>query len=394
MTTPSVPQGSPGEFLTFPGVIVGDVNNSGGHEIFVIAKSRLLAFNQNGQKLYYKQFVDPNGSFTNYSSDLDKPSGSNLRWGGRRYGIYQLNDIDGNGDLELIVAADANNINNNIAGAVYEAYNVSASAQPDGYIGNIRLWRTWIMNSTVNATPTTNNPQGYRVGVPLDGIADLNGDGIVDIVLTEKGASEIPVVRIINARTGVVTGPLFNGFCLGAKKLDTSQPSRDLIVYDSTAFNPLTGLGQHKVWRLIPGTYTPVQLPESPPGTLSTGAAEIKQEDLSDTVSLSDSLLNTGVNTEDGHFHAEDTRSEGVRAFVGYSALSCPSGLFTWTTTGGVVQRSLNISNRPGEVVSVLKVNDNNNRVWILNLESFCTSTNIVRTAVQSGSGLVANGDL
>ena len=94
------------------------------------------------------------------------------------------------------------------------------------------------------------------------------------------------------------------------------------------------------------------------------------------------------------------TRSNGIRAFVGYSTLVCPCGsdsvdLVTWTAQGGVVQRSLNMSARPGEVVDVQKVTDKDNYVWILNVETSCgIRNNAVRTSVQSGSTLVANGDL
>ncbi len=393
LATPSVPEGTIGSWLDFPGVVVGDINNSGGHEIFVIAKARFLAFNQHGQKLYYKQFVDPNGSFTSYEPGIDKPSGSNLSWNGRRYGLYQLIDVDGNGDLELIMAADKNNINNNLAGAVYEAYNISASAQPDGYIGNIRMWRAWVMNSTMDALITINNPQGYKVGVPLLGIADVNGDGILDIVLTEKNSSGNPVVRVINARTGAITGALFNGICLDVQQLDVSQSLPDLIVYDPTTINPVTGLGTHMVWRFNQGTYTPLRLSENPAGTLTSGAAILVEEAKPDNVAIA-TTLSTGVNTGEGHFSCEQTRSGGVKAFVGYSSLGCPSGLFSWITTGGIIQRSLNLASRPGRVVDIRKVDDTNNRVWMLNLESSCSATDVVRTVVQSGSNLVANGDL
>ena len=371
--------------------MVGNINNLGGNEILVIGKCRLLAFNQNGQKLYYKQFVDPNGSFTSYNPGIDKPPGSNLSWNGRRYGLYQLSDIDGNGDLELIMAADANNLNNDIAGAVYEAYNVSASVQLDGYIG--RMWRTWIMNSSVAAPITINNPQAYYVGVPLLGITDVNADGIIEIVLTERNASGNPVVRVINARTGAATGPLFNGMCLDVQHLDKSQSLPDLIVYDPTTINPVTGLGTHMVWRFNQGTYTPWRLTESPTNTLAGDAAKIIEEDKPDNVAFA-TMLNTGVNTDSGHFSSEQSMTGGEKAFVGYSSLECPSGLFSWATTGGIIHRSLNIASRPGRAVDIRKVNDTNNYVWMLTVESFCLVTDVVRTAVQAGSDLVANGDM
>lgn len=391
MTTPGVPQGPPGEFLSFPGVIFGDVNNSNGFEIFVIAKSRLLAFDQNGQKLYYKQFVDPtSNSFTNYNPDLDKPAGSTMIWDGRRYGMYQLIDVNGDGDLELVVAADKNNIANNIPGAVYEAYNVSASSQPDGYIGTgVRLWQTWIMNSTVDAKITNNNPQAYPIGVSIDGITDVNGDGIPDIVLTEN-VSGNPVVRVINARTGAATGAVINGICLDVRLFDTSQSRSDLLVYDTTTPHPtISGLGTHMIWRFNQGTYTPVRLTESPANTLAAGAAVM----LSEKYGISGFEF-IGINTGEGHYSVEPARSGGVWSFTAYGSLSCPSSLYSWTTTGGVIQRSLDIATRPGEEIDIVKYNSTNDRLWLLNLETSCTSTNIVQTSIQSGANLTATGDL
>jgi hypothetical protein len=367
------------------------VDNSNGFEIFVIAKSRLLAFNQNGQKLYYEQFVDSSSnSFTSYNPTLDKPIGSSQSWEGRRYGMYQLIDVNGDGDLELVAAADKNNITSIIPGAVYEAYNVSASAQPDGYIGSgVRLWQTWIKNSTVDAAVTNNNPQTYPIGVSFDGITDVNGDGIPDIVVTEN-VSGNPVVRVINARTGVATAALINGICLDIRLFDTSQTRPDLMIYDTTTPHPtISGLGTHMIYRFNQGTYTPVRLTESPANTLAAGAAITLQEKFAVS-----SVEYIGLNTGEGHYTVEPGRSGGVWSYTAYSSLACPSALYSWTITGGLVQRSLNIASRPGEVVDIVKYNSSNDRLWILNLETSCTSTNIVRTATQSGSGLVATGDL
>lgn len=384
MATPGVPQGLPGEFLTFPGVIFGDVNNSNGFEIFVIAKSRLLAFDQNGKKLYYKQFVDSGGSFTSYNTALDVPSGATTSLSGRRYGMYKLMDVNGDGDLELVVAADRNNLNNGIPGAVYEAYNVTASPQSDGWIGNIRMWQTWIMNSSTDVSITNNNPQGYTVGVSFDGITDVNGDGVPDIVVTEN-VSGTPVVRVINARTGAVTGAVINGFCLDVHFFDTTQPLPDLVIYDTTTPHPtIPGVGTHMIWRFNQGTYTPVRLTESPTNTLAAGAAIMLKEKFAVS-----SVEYIGINTGQGHYSVEPGRSGGVWSYTAYSSLSCPSALYSWTTTGGVIQRSLDISSRPGEVLDILKFDNAQDRLWILNLGTPCTTTNIVRTARQSGSSLI-----
>jgi hypothetical protein len=388
------PQNSPvPDILTFPGIAVGNIDNAGGYEIVIIAKSRLMAFNQNGQKLYYRQFVDLGGTFLNYNTANDKPAGSTSSFEGRRYGLFQFNDVNGDGDLELIVAADANNIGA-IPGAVYEAYNLSASAQSDTYQPS--MWQRWLPRADSNYTVTYNNPAGYPLGVPLDGIADVNGDGIPEIMLTESDAATgNPLIKAINARTGAVTGTLINGILVGARRLDNAQSLWDLIVYDNLVFNPNTSMGNIKVFRLNAGTYTPFQLPQSPSGSLSNFAADVVGTDVGDQISFSDSgYLGTGLTSGQGHFAPLVVRTGGVRTFVAYTAIGCPSGIYSWKTTGGVVQPSLTVYPRPGELVSALPTTDNKNHVWVFNLENFCTLTNVVRTAVQSGSTLVANGDL
>jgi len=390
-----LPQNSPSpDILTFPGIAVANIDNSGGNEIVILAKSRLLAFNQNGGKLYYRQFVDSGGSFINYDTGNDKPAGSSFSFSGRRYGLFQFNDVNGDGDLELIVAADGNNINNNIPGAVYEAYNLSASVQSDGY--QPRMWQRWLPRADSNYVVTNNNPVGYPIGVSLDGIEDMNADGIPEIMVTESDAATgNPLIKAINARTGAVTGTLINGILVAPRKLDSSQSLWDLIVYDNTVFNPLTGMGNIKVFRFNAGTYTPFQLAESPAGSLSNFAADIIGSDVGDDISLSDTVyLGTGITTGQGHFSLQVARTNNVRTFIANTAIGCPSGLYSWQTTGGVVQPSLTMFPRPGELVSTLPTTDKKNHVWVLRVENSCVVNNVIRTVVQSGSTLVANGDL
>jgi hypothetical protein len=204
-----------------------------------------------------------------------------------------------------------------------------------------------------------------------------------------------PLIKAINGATGSVTGTLINGILLGMRRLDSSQSLVDLIVYDNTVFNPLTGMGNIKVFRLNTGTYTPFQLSESPAGNLSNFAAQIVSGRISDTISLSDPFyLPVGITSGQGHFAPFIVRANNIKTFVAYSAFGCPSGLYSWKTTGGVVQPSLTIFPRPGELVSALPTTDQKNHVFVLNVENSCSSTNIVRTAVQSGSTLIPNGDL
>ena len=372
IASPIVTRTSGGNLLDDVGVVAGDINGAGGSEIFVVVKSRILAFNQNGSKLYYKEL----------------PVSDPL--GGRRYGIYKLENTNFDSDWELIVAADRVGG----LGALYESYDVSASVQSDGTI--TPLWSVSLPNSAPIHKPVNNNPVSYPIGVVFTGINDVNADGIQDIVVTDTDPSTgLAFVRVIQTQTGVATGSLISGICIGVSKLDTNTNLQQLIIYDPAIFNPTTGMGTYSVWQFNAGTYTPVKLSESPSGTLSSGLGEVLSQGVPDQISLNETETLQVGELGDPHLQAMVTRSNGIRAFVGYPALACPTGLATWTAQGGVIQRSLNVSARPGRVIDVQKFNDKDNYVWMFNLESPCgTFTNAVRTSVQSGTTLVANGDL
>jgi hypothetical protein len=374
IASPAVSRTSGGNLLDDAGVVVGDINGSGGSEIFVVVKARILAFNQNGSKLYYREL-------------------SSSPWmEGRRYGLYKLGNTNFDSDLELIIAADRVGG----LGAVYESYDVPAVALsgPDSLTIS-PIWNISIHHSAPAFKPTNNNPFNYPIGVVFNGITDINADGVDEIVVTDTDPNTgRPYVRIINTLSGTVTAPLINGICIGVARLDTTYTLQHLIIYDTATVNPNTGIGEYSVWWFNPGTYTPIKLSESPAGALSssTGLREVVFQEIPNQISLSEPetlpLGEIGI-----HFQAMVTRTNGIRAFVGYSGSGC--GLATWTAQGGVIQRSLDMSTRPGKVVDAQKITDKNNYVWILNLESLCgTPSNAVRTAVQSGSTLVANGDL
>ncbi len=95
------------------------------------------------------------------------------------------------------------------------------------------------------------------------------------------------------------------------------------------------------------------------------------------------------------------TKSNGISAFVGNTAnayvnndpsqgLQCPAGLATWVSQSGVVQRSLNMSTRPGTIFNILPVSDVNNYIWDIRLENPCNvSIDTTKKYVQSGSTLI-----
>ena len=386
-----------GEILTFPSVLVGNIDNSGGLEVVVVAKSRFVIFSEGGEKLSCKQFVQPGAPCDRYLVDADPAQG-------RRYGMQQLIDIDGDGDLELILAADANPVA--IAPGLYEAYKIGGALRGDGAIQP--MWRVQIPGSnrdfrSIRGTLPNSN---YQVGVPRNGVDDINRDGRVDLVLTESRRKGRVFVRMIDAITGSVndciddaTGSPLKGICLDVRFLDNSQQIkfRDLLIFDPEA-------GVHSLWRPVGrGSFRFRQLP----GTMiPANDAVILFQSIPVRISASDpGLIRTGEAVP--HFAAMLTKADGVRYFLGYSPAdpldpSKPgycrdsgSGLGSWTTFGGMVKQGVEVKSRPGQVMNVLDVNDGDNSVWVVILEQECgVLTDRVRTMVQSGGNLIANGDL
>jgi len=402
LAAPVVDIGPQGEMLTFPAVAAGDIAGTG-TQIVVMSKSRLLLFDQNGNKIFYNQFVDPNGSFTRYNADADKPpagtqlppgTGTNPSYEGRRYGLYRLLDVDADGKLELVVCGDRINQSSIIPGAVYEAYDLDAHS--GSYIAP--KWRVGLpLSSTPSKKFPFKAPSGYEIGVPVKGIDDLNGDGIPEIVLTDINARNRPIVRFINARTGAVTNGGIRGICLDVVRFRGNTMPADLVIYD-----PVTKT--HSIWRFTAvGSLTLTQL-ANPDGTLSSstaGAVAFSQPSYPFLplygLDTSESTFNhTGVMT---------SKSGGVQAIVGdYSPTfdpidmvnpTCPLGLRSWSAAETAVQLSLDVATRPGKLVAVTKTIDPQNHVFLVNIETACKqATNSVKTFVQSGTNLVPNGDL
>ncbi len=235
-----VPQSAQGEVLGAPGLMAGNINNSGGNEIVIVAKQRILAFNQDGLKLYYCQFVDntPGASFTNVTAP-DFIAGANQNFEGRRYGLYKLMDMDGDGDLELVVAGDAQGVL--LQGGVFEVYNLPATGPlPRDYLGYSK--RVWLPRANRRYTqiesvdnyypppPYLELPVEYKVTTGFNSVRDINADNIPEIVVTEypDGNPAQPFVRIVNIMSNTFTAPLINGICLGV----SPQNPADLLIYN------------------------------------------------------------------------------------------------------------------------------------------------------------------
>jgi hypothetical protein len=382
------------EITSFPGVVVGDIDNSGDNEVVIIAKSRVLVFNQDGQKLYYKQFVDSARGFTDYSADQDDPDGSGGfdPWGGRRYGLYRLANIDTDPALELIMAGDTNTILGPISpGALYEAYNLPPSSS-DGYLGN-PIWSTHYRATSVALTPN-NWPEGYQLGVPLNGINDIDGDGVVEIVVTEApDSSGTPHIRVIDARNGNIYSPQTdNGICIDVLRWTSTQNFRDLVVYRLQQ-------DQHQINRIVAGQPRG-QYEFNGIGTFAQGGSRILQKGVpTDFVPVSDTGLNSG------RAASLFTVLNGTTAIIEQNPHDCEDSanglvaLRSWTASGQNVTNVLNLIRRPGRVTNILPFNNPTNYVWVIETESnSCDepqmSSNQVNSYIQVGSSLVPNGDL
>jgi len=392
------------EILTFPATMIGDVDgNAATQEVVVIVKSRILVFNSDGSRRAFTEIVSPGGNFTSYNASADKPGAvagdnncalddPNLKWEGRRYGMYQLANIDSDGALELLVAADANPIVNGIAGAVYEAYDLNTAAD-NTYLQ--RKWRTCLQRSSNAFNGTIPLPAGYSLGVPIQGITDVTGDGVADIVTTELNTANKTLPHILNGRDGSLIRPQFadatrfRAVVLDIERLSgPGQTLPDLITFDPA-------VDQHRIFRLqsiTPTVATGANLPDSGSPSLATGAGVLALREWGDDFPLP---AGTGVNGDGGHTAVQVTRRSGVRAVVGFPADVCGGAVRSWTVSGGAVTSSLDVPVRPGKLINVLPdLTGEPELLFQLEDPATCALRTRVQTFRQQGSGLSADGAL
>jgi hypothetical protein len=422
-TTESLAQYPNREMLSNPGVVVGNIDDAGGdNEIVVIAKQRILVFNQDGSKVYYKQFVDPGGGFTNYNNNGDAPPGY-LPWEGRRYGLYKLVDIDppsAGGKLELIMAADGNSLPcDNSPGAVYQAFDFSLFSTGDGYVGpNASRWQVHRKASSSELTPSDSPiwPEGYKVGVPFSGIQDINGDGFDEIVVGEiTDTRPIPAACTNGCTTLNESCPrsFFEAFPNDATRIVIIQtaatPSGSRVVSTQKAGIPLEVLrwteGQqypdivaynnvtqeHYVYSLTnPSTFT-----LGAARVFATGDALLVQRRHSEDFNFGSDNFGTGSPVHSS-LHLASTYTAGgiTKTVIEQRPRVCVGAgetLRTWAApNSGPATQYLDVTTSPGRIVNVVCTNDRSESVWIVENRTSCASdTNQVSTYVRSGANLI-----
>ena len=391
------------EILTFPATMIGDVDgNAATQEVVIIVKSRILVLNSDGSRRAFTEIVSPGGNFTSYNASADKPGAvagdnncalgdPNLKWEGRRYGMYQLANIDSDGALELLVAADANPIITGSPGAVYEAYDLNTAADNTYFQ---RKWRTCLQRRRMPSTAPSRCPPATRSACRSRGSRRhrrrrrRHRDHRAEHRQQDSAAH--------SERPGRQSDPPAIGRChtfprRGAGHREAQwagQAFADLITFDPA-------VGQHRIFRLQSVTSTVAtgaNLPDSDSPALATGAGILALREWGDDFPLP---AGTGVNGDGGHTAVQVTRRSGVRAVVGFPADVCGGAVRSWTVSGGAVTSSLDVPVRPGKLINVLPdLTGEPELLFQLEDPATCALRTRVQTFKQQGSGLSADGAL
>lgn len=395
------------EILTFPAVMIGDVEPArAGSEVVILSKSRILVVGQNRSAVTFRQFVQPGAAFTSYDATQDKPlvgqngcdsvAMSGLAYGGRRYGLYRLVNLDSDAALELLIAGDGININNGLAGGLYEAYDLA------GLPGGDHIpfkWRTCLQKSAFGFTGEVSGlPQGYAIGVTARGMTtDFNGDGVVDVVATESLGNA--VVTLVSGRDGSLLRPLTaDGKRLRGVVLDVERIGAEAGIPDLVLFQPVTKdqpVARHSIFRFNgPGGLAGTILPDTTSPSLASGAGVLALRETIDDFTFP---ADTSFSTVDGHIGVHTLLSGATKTLLGYSANDCGGALRGWAVTNGTVQSVLNLARRPGEIVNALTPPGASEGVLLIQPETTATTAcklGNLQALRQEGAMLVDNGDL
>lgn len=354
--------------IEFPAIAVDDIDAAArnGKEVVILSKSRLLVFSEDGTKYYFKQFVDPNHGFTDYTA-MDSTGVQ-----GRRYGHIQIvNDLDGDGKKDLVVLADALPLSTtggiNATFAVLQAFHLDTptSANPNGgyerTIGNV------IQIPGANSGLTAGAP---RYGLTVDGIQDVDGDGAEEVIVSNN----TPAVQVFKFRSGSWQSVAqFPGTCLDVVKLDRSRSVPDIIVYNGGTISFYSWNGSSFSSRQnIPAS--------NPPTQFDSSNFNLSGMDFEKHGSAADYARLITVNSAGEKYFLQDAKT-------GFG--TCGT-IKSFGSINGTIVQGLNMTSYPGRIQYVSNLEDSTNSTYLINrFDATCVVTGTVDPFIQQGVALV-----
>lgn len=354
--------------IEFPAIAVGDIDPASGNgkEVVVLSKDRLLVFNEDGTKYYFRQFVDPNRGFTDYNGS--DPTGVQ----GRRYGHIQIvNDLDGDGKKDLVVLADALPLSTtggiNAPFAILQAFHLDA---PTGVVTNGGYEKTIGNIVQIQGANSGLSSAPPKYGLTVDGIQDVDGDGREEVVVS----TNTPAVQILKFQNGAwQTIAQFTGTCLDVVKLDRSQSVPDIFVYNAGNINIFRWNGSSFARRQ--------RLPaSSPPTQFDASNFNLSGPDYEKHGAAAEYFRLIVVNFNGEKYFLQDTPTQ-----------TSPCGTIkSFGSINGTPVQGLNMSSIPGRIQFISNLEDPSNSTYLINrYDSACTVMGTVDAFVQQGDSLV-----
>ncbi|HET9225300.1 MAG TPA: BACON domain-containing carbohydrate-binding protein, partial [Thermoanaerobaculia bacterium] len=228
--------------LEFPNIAVDNIDNVGGKEIVVLSKSRLLLFDEAGTELFRSQFVDDddNARFTRYDA-VEDPVGPQ----GRRYGHVQIvPSLDGDGIKDLIAVADSLPLPTPgdpemLRPLVIQAFPLKRP--PGEYLEPLVARK--VSRGNKGLTPAGEPP----IGLPVNGIQDVDGAGLPEVVVTHLRKNGKPLVEVFTASgaSWARIGRKLPGTALDVLRTDPSSNLPDIVIWNRD-------VAQVQFWRWSP----------------------------------------------------------------------------------------------------------------------------------------------
>ena len=361
--------------IEFPAIAVGDIDlaSGNGKEVVILSKDRLLVFNEDGTKYYFRQFIDPNHGFTDYTvTDRNGMPLDTTGVQGRRYGHIQIvNDLDGDGKKDLVVLADAlplgANGGVNAPFAILQAFHLDA---PTGVVTNGGYEKTIGNIVQIQGANSGLSSAPPEYGLTVDGIQDVDGDGREEVVVS----TNTPSVQILKFQNGAwQTIAQLTGTCLDVVKLDRSQSVPDIIVYNA---------GNIDIYRWNGSSFARRQrIPAgSPPTQFDASNFNLSGPDYEKHGAAAEYFRLIVVNFNGEKYFLQDTKTS-----------TSPCGTIkSFGSINGTPVQGLNMSSNPGRIQFISNLEDPSNSTYLINrYDSTCMVTGTVDPFVQQGDSLV-----